>query len=225
MGKSTAAEVLVRDHGYVHLNFADPLREVCHLVYGVSYEEMLDPVLKETVLERWPFKAPRELLQQIGTDLFRNYIPETWVESWKMKVRQLAEGSAVDGNGEPIECAGVVCSDCRFLNEAAAVHEMGATLIKIEDPRKVRSRSGGPASVGDRDRPAAGRLDDHQRPHDPRPGTGRAHALHGRLIRVMFPTSLQARAIALFLAYLVMAAGNDIVRGLRAPIPFIAKVQ
>jgi hypothetical protein len=41
----------------------------------------------------------------------------------------------------------------------------------------------------------------------------------------MFPTSLQARAIALFLAYLVMAAGNDIVRGLRAPIPFIAKVQ
>jgi hypothetical protein len=48
---------------------------------------MLDPVLKEKVLERWPFKAPRELLQQIGTDLFRNYIPETWVESWKMKVR------------------------------------------------------------------------------------------------------------------------------------------
>jgi broad-specificity NMP kinase len=80
-GKSTAAEVLVREHGYVHLNFADPLREVCHLVYGVSYEEMLDPVLKEKVLERWPFKAPRELLQQIGTDMFRNYIPETWVES------------------------------------------------------------------------------------------------------------------------------------------------
>jgi hypothetical protein len=140
MGKSTAAEVLVRDHGYVHLNFADPLREVCHIVYGVSFDEMTDPILKEKVLERWPFKAPRELLQQIGTDMFRNYIPETWVERWKMTVRGLAIGEHFDEKGYYIPTpAGVVCSDCRFLNEAQAVHAMGAKLIKIEDPRKVRT--------------------------------------------------------------------------------------
>lgn len=135
-GKSTAAEALVNEYGYVHLNFADPLREVCHIVYGVSYEEMLDPVLKETPLTRWPYKSPRELLQRIGTEMFREYIDDTWVQAWANKVKQVLEGSAVDAHGEPIEAAGVVCSDCRFLNEAAMIKAMGGTLIKIEDPRK-----------------------------------------------------------------------------------------
>lgn len=126
-GKSTAAEALVRKHGFVHINFADPLREVCHLVYGVTYEEMLDPVLKEQPLERWPHKSPRELLQKIGTDMFRDYIPDTWVQSWRNKVEQIV----VDG-----AAGGVVVSDCRFLNEAAVLKSIGGTLIKIEDPRK-----------------------------------------------------------------------------------------
>lgn len=140
MGKSTAAEVLVREHGYVHLNFADPLRAICHIAYGVTYEEMNDPVLKEQVLDRWPHKAPRELLQQIGTEMFRGYIPETWVERWKMSVRNLAAGTHFDEKGFYMPTPpGVVCSDCRFLNEASAVKEIGGTIIKIDDPRKVRT--------------------------------------------------------------------------------------
>lgn len=138
-GKSSAAEALVAEYGYIHLNFADPLREVCHIVYGVDYEEMLDPILKEQPLTRWPFKAPRELLQQIGTDMFRNYIDDTWVESWRMKVQKLLEGSAVDEYEQPIVCSGVVCSDCRFLNEAAVVRALGGKIIRIDDPRKVRT--------------------------------------------------------------------------------------
>ncbi len=154
-GKSTAAEALVREHGYVHLNFADPLREVCALVYGVTFEEMLDPVLKEQPLERWPYKAPRDLLQQIGTEMFRNYIPETWIENWKNRVQAAlspyeVEVGATDGLGNPRRAEGgiifshpgapgVVCSDCRFLNEAAAVKALGGKLIKIDDPRKVRT--------------------------------------------------------------------------------------
>jgi len=128
MGKSTAAEVIVREHGYAHLNFADPLREVCSLVYGVSMHEMLDPILKEQTLARWPYKSPRELLQQIGTDMFRDYIPDTWIENWKNRVKTALK-----------RYDGVVCSDCRFLNEASAVAAMGGVLIKVDDPRKVRT--------------------------------------------------------------------------------------
>lgn len=136
-GKDTAARALVRDYGYVQINFADPLREVCHLVYGVTFDEMLDPVLKEKTLDRWPYKSPRELLQQIGTDMFRNYIDDTWVQAWKNKVQQVLDGAAVGlVKGELAYAAGVVCSDCRFLNEAAMVASLGGTLIKIEDPRK-----------------------------------------------------------------------------------------
>jgi len=143
-GKSTAAEALVREHGYVHLNFADTLRDVCNLVYRVSYEEMMDPVLKETPLTRWPYKAPRELLQQIGTEMFRNYIEDTWIENWSQRVygASISHPIGIGMSGEMIEStppAGVVCSDCRFLNEAKMIKKLGGILIKIEDPRKVRT--------------------------------------------------------------------------------------
>ncbi|AFU88022.1 putative dNMP kinase [Caulobacter phage CcrColossus] len=135
-GKDTAARALVRDYGYVQVNFADPLRKVCNLVYGVTFDEMLDPVLKEKALDRWPYKSPRELLQQIGTDMFRAYIDDTWVQAWKNEVTAILEGRKVNGFGGVREAAGVVCSDCRFLNEAAMIASLGGTLIKIEDPRK-----------------------------------------------------------------------------------------
>lgn len=134
-GKSTAAAALEKQ-GYVHINFADPLREIASIAYGVTMHEMLDPVLKETKLTRWPFKSPREILQQIGTDMFRNYVDDTWVQAWKNKATALLEGNGADQFGNPIKVAGVVCSDCRFLNEAAIVRSMGGTIIRVDDPRK-----------------------------------------------------------------------------------------
>lgn len=125
-GKTTAAEVLIEKYGYAHLNFADPLREVVAAVYGVTMDEMLNPALKEKVLDRYPFKAPRELLQQVGTNLFRNYIDDTWLEAFRHRAEALVAAGA----------PGVVCSDARFLNEAAMIHKMGGTLIRIDDPRK-----------------------------------------------------------------------------------------
>lgn len=142
-GKSTAAEALVNEYGYVHLNFADPLRMICCTAYGVTFDEMLDPILKEKVLDRWPFKSPRELLQQIGTEMFRSYIDDTWVQAWKnaveatLRIGKHANTVSYDESGAELPVpAGVVCSDCRFLNEAAMIKAMGGTLIKIEDPRK-----------------------------------------------------------------------------------------
>lgn len=129
-GKTTAAEALIETYGYAHVNFADPVREVCHRVYGVSYIEMLDPILKEKVLDRYPFKSPRELLQRIGTEMFRGYLDDTWVRAFQRTTTDLISGGA----------PGVVCSDCRFLNEAATLRQMGASLIRITDPRKMNNR-------------------------------------------------------------------------------------
>lgn len=128
-GKTSAAEALIETYGYAHVNFADPVRDVCHRVYGVSYIEMLDPILKEKVLDRYPFKSPRELLQRIGTEMFRGYLDDTWVKAFQRTATDLLAGGA----------PGVVCSDCRFLNEAATLRQMGATLIKIIDPRKMNN--------------------------------------------------------------------------------------
>lgn len=125
-GKTTAAEALIDKYGFVHLNFADTLREVVAAVYGVTMDEMLNPALKEKVLDRYPFKAPRELLQHVGTDLFRKFIDDTWLQAFRRRAEEAVAAGA----------PGVVCSDARFLNEAALIREMGGTLIRIEDPRK-----------------------------------------------------------------------------------------
>ncbi|AXQ68312.1 putative deoxynucleotide monophosphate kinase [Caulobacter phage CcrBL10] len=120
-GKSTAAARL-EQAGYKHINFADPLREIARVAYGVTMEEMLDPILKEKVLDRYPFKSPRDILQKIGTEMFRSYAEDTWIEAFKR--------SAGDYKL-------VVCSDCRFLNEADAVRALGGMIIRVDDPRKV----------------------------------------------------------------------------------------
>ncbi|AFO71718.1 putative dNMP kinase [Caulobacter phage CcrSwift] len=120
-GKTTAARRL-EAAGYRHINFADPLREIAKIAYGVTDLEMSDPVLKETVLDRYPFKSPRDILQKIGTEMFRSYESDTWIEAFKR---------AAGGYSH------VVCSDCRFLNEAAAVRALKGRIIRVEDPRKV----------------------------------------------------------------------------------------
>lgn len=120
-GKDTAALAL-KNIGWTHINFADALREVVKIVYGISYEEMGDAVLKEKVLDRYPFKSPREILTLIGTQGFRDLIAQdTWVEAFTREA-QLREY--------------VVCSDLRFLNEEKKLKELGGTIIRVVNPRR-----------------------------------------------------------------------------------------
>lgn len=121
-GKTTAALVLERA-GYRHINFADGVKEVVELVYGIPMEVLQHAVLKETMLDGYPNATPREVMQQVGTDMFRAYRDDTWVEMFKRRSGDYSH---------------VVCSDLRFPNEADAVRALGGTIIKVVDPRKVR---------------------------------------------------------------------------------------
>lgn len=125
-GKNSCADVLIAQ-GWTHLAFADPLRDIAKIAYGVTDHEMADTVLKEQVLARWPSKSPREILQRIGTDMFRAYVPDTWTKTFERRAREaLAAGAP-----------GVVCSDLRFLNEADTVTRLGGTIIRVVDPNKL----------------------------------------------------------------------------------------
>lgn len=127
-GKTTAAQAL-EQRGYRHINFADCLKEVVSMVYGVPLAWMQDPVLKEQVLVDWPYRSPRELLQIVGTDMFRKTkfpdggaIDDTWVKNFERRASAFSH---------------VVCSDLRFPNEAENIRAQGGTIIKIVDPRKM----------------------------------------------------------------------------------------
>ena len=117
-GKNTAAQALI-DLGYADLSFAAPLRAVTHAAYGVTYLEMSDPILKERVLNRYPFKSPRQLLTYIGTEMFRAYIDDTWVRAMER---------------ETLKYTHAVITDLRFLNEEDLMNRIGASIIRVVNP-------------------------------------------------------------------------------------------
>ena len=143
-GKSTAMQVLI-DAGYTPVNFADPLKQACKIIFGLTDEEMEDAVLKEKKLDRWPFLSPREIMQHVGTDLFRNWLPETWTRAYDRRVDEVLE----DGGK-------VATSDCRFLNEVPSVKKqrrfrsrgpVKGLLLRITDPRKPLGKDPHPSEI------------------------------------------------------------------------------
>lgn len=118
-GKGEAARTLRDFYGFKEVNFADPLRQVVKIVFGLTDEEMTDRTLKERPLTRWPFMSPRQILQLTGTDAFRRVFPGVWIECFKR---------------EAAKWPYVVATDVRFLDEAEAIRSLGGHIIKVVRP-------------------------------------------------------------------------------------------
>jgi len=108
-GKTTTFKLL-HDRlgpGVVLVKFASPLYEAQDYLYekfGFGF-----PAIKD-----------RKLLQWLGTNWAREKNENVFVDVFKDRVAGLM------ANGMT-----VICDDCRFLNEAEAVRELGGTVIKI----------------------------------------------------------------------------------------------
>ena len=114
-GKTTAADYLVRNHGFKRYSFAAKLKAICKEMYPEQFSEGAP--------------KPREMLQFIGTDAFRRFDENVWV---KYLVRQI--------QSERPSCA--VIDDCRFPNEAETLRNIGFLIIKIERSQRVAEGSG-----------------------------------------------------------------------------------
>ena len=71
-GKTTFANLLVENYGFVKYAFADPVKEICKILFDFS-EEQLYGEKKEGVDFRW-YLTPREAFQKIGTEFAQNDI-------------------------------------------------------------------------------------------------------------------------------------------------------
>ena len=83
-GKDTLASILIEKYGYKKLSFAGAVKDVASVVFSWD-RKMLEGDTKESrewrekVDEWWskklglPNLTPRYILQQFGTDLFRNH--------------------------------------------------------------------------------------------------------------------------------------------------------
>lgn len=119
-GKGSVANVLVREHGFSEIAFADPLYEAVSAILQVPVGHLKDRSVKEEAVD-WVGKSPRELLQLLGTEFGRKMISESiWVDAGMRRAASLRR------YGED-----VVITDVRFDNEAEAILEAGGVVWEV----------------------------------------------------------------------------------------------
>mgnify|MGYP003666481750 FL=1 len=129
-GKDTAADYLIRFHGFKKLSYAGTLKDTVAAVFGWD-REMLEGTTqnsrawREEVDQWWadrlqmPHLTPRWVLQYWGTEVGRrSFHNDIWVASVENQLRHTDDS--------------VVITDCRFANELDAIKNAGGTTIRVE---------------------------------------------------------------------------------------------
>ena len=133
VGKDTATEYLEKKYpGRVkRVAFADKLKQVCILLFGLSDEQCYgSKEIKETVDPRYGM-SPREIMQKVGEGMRKIY-PEIWVDTVFYTTIPDHEKDGYDF---------FVVSDVRYPNEGDKIHAENGTLVKV-------LRDGGGVEVG-----------------------------------------------------------------------------
>ncbi len=127
-GKDTIANFLIEKYNFEKLAYAGALKDAICCVFGWD-RDMMEGATEESrewreeVDEYWGF-SPREMMQRIGTDLFRKQIKDDiWVKSLKLKLEKMTPFKTNKN---------VVISDCRFNNEIDVIKEKGGKIILVE---------------------------------------------------------------------------------------------
>lgn len=129
VGKTVCATHLASVHNFKRISVADPLKAIVKTLFRLSDDQVNDGELKETVVASLPLNAtPRQLMQVIGTDLFRDAFtqrfPQMTTGFWAMLLDQTLEGT--------LQYTDVVVDDIRFEDEAAIIRKHHGSLIRID---------------------------------------------------------------------------------------------
>lgn len=118
VGKDTAADILVTKHGFVRRKFAQPIKDVCSILFQVPENHFEGPE-KETVVEKHGM-SPRQMMQLVGTDMFRHMVhADFWLDHFQNWCAHQPDNTRV------------VVTDLRFQNEVDAVKRLGGMVVRI----------------------------------------------------------------------------------------------
>jgi energy-coupling factor transporter ATP-binding protein EcfA2 len=127
-GKTTCSNFLAEvfkhhTQGKIEIyNFADPLKMLCMDILGLDYSQCYgsDEQKNEIVNCYWDNHqlTAREVLQIVGTDIFRRMQENVWAASTIRKIDKEQPDIAIIG-------------DCRFPNEVEAVKQANGLVIKL----------------------------------------------------------------------------------------------
>jgi len=105
-------------------NFADPLKQLCINILGLTEKQCYgtDDNKNELVDCYWPGidaqMTAREVLQYVGTDVFRRMQPDVWAAATIRLIQKHGRGLSL-------------IADCRFPNEVEAVKNAGGLVVKL----------------------------------------------------------------------------------------------
>lgn len=137
-GKDTVGDYYVNNHGYIKLHYADPLKDILKTLFKFK-DDQLNGNKKEVVDERIN-KTPREILQYVGTDLFRNQmekiIPEIGKDFWLFVMK-----NAINEIREKNPEAKIIITDIRYPNESEFIRSLGGEVIKIKSINKTSNNN------------------------------------------------------------------------------------
>ena len=128
-GKDTVANYICNKYGYRRIAFADILKEICAVLFGFT-DEQLNGSEKEVKDPNWFNMTPRQILQFVGTELFRDNMSKLnsefkndfWLLCCKKKISDILN---LDKN------ALLVISDVRFTNEGDMIKNMDGVVFRV----------------------------------------------------------------------------------------------
>ena len=120
-GKTSVADRLTQRFGFGQLSFADPLKNMVADQFGWDRADLDDLEFKETPQSVGKIEVtPREMLQYLGTEVFRQINPNHWVEKAERDMPTV-HGAA----------KGIVFPDVRFLNEVEMITRNGGVVVRV----------------------------------------------------------------------------------------------
>jgi hypothetical protein len=135
-GKDTVARILqdtFRAQGKTcsTLAFADALRNVCSVAFGVPVEDFSNDLTKDVPHEHLPNRmTPRDALILVGTTMFRKMVdPDFWIHAALAQIRRAHFDV-------------VILTDVRFENELQAVREQFDTKTILVVRQELESTEG-----------------------------------------------------------------------------------
>lgn len=105
-------------------NFADPLKKMCIEIFGLTEEQCYgsDEHKNQLVNCLWPEThrkmTAREVMQYVGTDVFRKMQHNVWADATIRKIQD---------ENLPLS----LIADCRFPNEVEAIKDAGGLVIRV----------------------------------------------------------------------------------------------
>jgi hypothetical protein len=129
-GKDTAANFLVEQYGFRQDSFASSLKDSVAAIFGWDRTLLEGKTIESRTwrdqVDTWwanrlkiPHLTPRWVLQHWGTNVCRlNFHEDIWISSLENRIRNTTYN--------------IVISDVRFLNEIAAIRNVGGKIIRIK---------------------------------------------------------------------------------------------